>query len=322
MLRRIQSIRLSVRKIGGFRATGFTLVELLVVIAIIGVLVALLLPAVQAAREAARRSQCSNNLKQIGLAILNYEDTYKVLPAHGVDRGGHDHSWFIRILPFMEQGALYDSLDVDSRSTGWAGDNTHNRDALRDKQIDTAICPSSPMPTHGASGSAERIQLPSYTGIHGSTAHSTAADETDMGGSRISFGGAFQRRAVVRLAQINDGTSNTMIVGEQSGYMLNANGTKYDGRSDCGHSILMGVASESNPRIFNTVVVLHPINYNNSSGAGIQGNCARNRPLTSAHPGGAMVLLVDGSVQFRSETMDLQMLYNLADRDDGNVLSL
>jgi len=112
-----------------FKNQAFTLVELLVVIAIIGILIALLLPAVQAAREAARRSQCTNNLKQFGLANHNYHDTYKALPAR---RGGtssypnpgssRSHanfdrlSPFIPLLPFYEQGAMYDQIKAGSGS--------------------------------------------------------------------------------------------------------------------------------------------------------------------------------------------------------------
>src|SRR3989304_6136809 len=106
---------------------GFTLVELLVVIAIIGILIALLLPAVQAAREAARRLQCSNNLKQVGLALLNYESSNRVFPFGGLGTqgGGFGHSWWVRILPFIEQNAVYEKFDQKSVDTGWLGANTN-----------------------------------------------------------------------------------------------------------------------------------------------------------------------------------------------------
>src|SRR6188474_2683919 len=90
---------------------AFTLVELLVVIAIIGVLVALLLPAVQAAREAARRMSCSNNLKQLSLALHNYEDTHKTLPPAGID--SNQMSWTVLLLPYMEQKPLYDQFNFN-----------------------------------------------------------------------------------------------------------------------------------------------------------------------------------------------------------------
>ncbi len=108
----------------GFGRRGFTLVELLVVIAIIGILIALLLPAVQAAREAARRSQCTDHLKQIGLALQNYHDANRSFPTMTVFGGGatpqpaYHHTWLTAILPFLEQQALYERTNKLGRAWG------------------------------------------------------------------------------------------------------------------------------------------------------------------------------------------------------------
>ncbi|MCA9162317.1 MAG: DUF1559 domain-containing protein, partial [Planctomycetales bacterium] len=131
------------------RQHAFTLVELLVVIAIIGVLVAMLLPAVQAAREAARRSSCSNNMKQLGLALHNYHDTYKALPAGAwmfnaagagstscTTGNGRRAPWTVSILPFIEQNNIYDKVDF---TKSW-DNGVHS--ALRTTHIEAFKCPS------------------------------------------------------------------------------------------------------------------------------------------------------------------------------------
>ena len=136
--------------------TGFTLVELLVVIAIIGILIALLLPAVQAAREAARRSQCTNNLKQIGLALQNYHDTFKTFPPVSIfgqagpyPQRAYHHTWCTAILPFMEQQPLYDSVDL--RLPAWGA----SKQAIVGTVVPAFLCPSDlelgmdPSQTHG-----------------------------------------------------------------------------------------------------------------------------------------------------------------------------
>src|SRR5688572_28592874 len=104
------------------RRSGFTLVELLVVIAIIGILIALLLPAVQAAREAARRTQCSNNLKQIGLGLQNYHSAHKSFPPGGVLRNNQGHSWWLLICPYVEETSIYQRFQLNNDTTGWVGD--------------------------------------------------------------------------------------------------------------------------------------------------------------------------------------------------------
>ena len=131
---------------------GFTLVELLVVMAIIGLLVALLLPAVQSAREAARRGQCQNNLSQIGLAMLNYEFAVKCFPPGGLINTSKDygHSWWIRIMPYVEEEYVASDFDEKSSVTGWVGTggNEWNRDLLREQAFAFMRCPSTTLPKY------------------------------------------------------------------------------------------------------------------------------------------------------------------------------
>ncbi|MFW6170885.1 MAG: DUF1559 domain-containing protein, partial [Planctomycetota bacterium] len=154
---------------------AFTLVELLVVIAIIGILVALLLPAVQAAREAARRTQCINHLKQIGLALHNHHDTHKRFPPGGCsdqtpfgtdqsESGAWGHSWVVALLPFMEQSAMYDMMDGLSGNTGWFKSVVY--DGVDEQSISTIFCPSSPMERWGNAGGRD-VQRNLYPGIAG-----------------------------------------------------------------------------------------------------------------------------------------------------------
>ena len=308
--------------------SAFTLVELLVVITIIGILIALLLPAVQAAREAARRMQCSNNLKQVGLGLLNYENSVGALPIGSSLTGnpGHayGHSWWMRILPYLEQKALYDRFDTEAVYTGWVGDsgNSYNRDVLRDVTIPFMICPSSSLDRFGLNAPEHfdaNVLEPDYTGISGAKDHVTTRPKDDGGVSgHLSDGGVLLRATSVKIRDITDGTSNTMMVGEQSDWCREASGDKMDCRSDGWHGFAMGADYETE-RSFNITCVWHPVNQKSYSGWGIAGNQGPNRPIQSAHPGGAQVLFADGSVHFLQESLAIQILYNLANRDDGNV---
>lgn len=308
---------------------GFTLVELLVVIAIIGILIALLLPAVQAAREAARRSQCSNNLKQVGLAVLNYESTEGWLPPGGLPTASRAHgfSWWVRILRFIED-QTYEELDKDGSrsgsSIGWVGNNFFNGDILRDRYFAFMYCPSSTLKPFAPNG----VMSPTYAGINGATDHPTARDrhgESSWG--RVSEGGLLIMYKAVAVRDASDGMSNTMLVGEQSDWCIDANGTQTDCTSDCDHGFLigpsgtaLGVGTSWGSRIFTTTCVLHRINERSMAALGVTGNCGPNRPILSPHPGGAQVLMGDGSVRFMDEEADLRLLYDLANRDDGHVL--
>ena len=329
-------MNMSVRS--GARTTrgGFTLVELLVVIAIIGILVALLLPAVQAAREAARRIQCLNNVKQIGLGILNYESAHGSYPPGGI-RNGYGCSWWVRTLPYIEEDTIYRQLDVSGSGSGWLGYHTHNADILRDKFFPYMYCPSSdvPMFTMNTGKWDQNVMSATYSGIAGSADHPSAAELlkavrrygiASVGGILHSarhdpddwrLSPNWEQDVTVRL--VTDGTSKTMMVGEQSDWCYEVDGVPITCQSDWWHGFAMGPGREWRSRVFNVTTVLHRINFKSQGGIGIM-NAGANSPLQSVHPGGAQVVFADGSAQFLNEDISIQTLYNLADRDDGNVL--
>lgn len=287
---------------------GFTLVELLVVIAIIGILIALLLPAVQAAREAARRSQCSNHLKQLGLALLNYEGSYKTLPPAGII--SNQLPWNVLILGFMEQGPLYEKLDFRQ---GWFAD--HGRGALALNRIDTFLCPSAVEASQRSSLHPVNNDYPftrHYYGILGPKGTNTYAntpykctDEAKAYGGNCNQGtSGFP--AGVKLAEITDGTSNSYLLGECSWQGLTRYRSWMQGyytESDYGHAIFgsrnanLPINSNSNSALFNDV------------------------PFGSQHPGGCQFAMTDGSVRFVSETIEKRIYLAIASRDGGEAIT-
>lgn len=343
------------------RQRAFTLVELLVVIAIIGILIGMLLPAVQAVREAARRTQCANNLKQSSLAALNYESAHMHLPPGNVKlegAGGFGHSHWAVALPFCEQGNLADTYDL--MATSWTGGSGNagnaNTLALANKQIPYLLCPSSSLPIFpvtwpndtnifGARANPPATPvLPCYTGISGSVNHVSASNQTPgldgngnlttvswRNGSVHSTGGVMivnpsDLSEGVGFGAITDGTSNTMMFAEQSDWIeddtTDGAGMQWDARSDGNHGFNMG-HRPGDQRVWNLITVLHPLNTKRRSQLSeAEGNMSENRPIQSAHPGGAMVSLCDGSTHFLSDSFELVNLFNLADKDDGNVVSV
>jgi prepilin-type N-terminal cleavage/methylation domain-containing protein/prepilin-type processing-associated H-X9-DG protein len=321
------------------RLFGFTLVELLVVIAIIGVLVALLLPAVQAAREAARRSQCLNNLRQTGLAILNHESALSFLPPGGteVDTPSYhtDISWWLPTLPYFEAGIIQQRFDERGLFAGRrSGDQ--NIALLREAgEMSVMVCPSSTLSRTIEEGSLEGLARPQYVAIAGGKGdplhETTKAKNCGYGDcGLLSSGGCFPpsfafsggKGGGVTLQSVTDGTSHTMMVAEQSDWCYDADGTPVDCRADCYHSFVTGPVND-NPRIFNLTVVVFGINENSATLRGTRGTekglCAPNTPILSAHPGGANAAFADGSVRFLQDDIDLWTLYNFANRDDGEA---
>lgn len=320
------------------RRRGFTLVELLVVIAIIGILIALLLPAVQAAREAARRSQCSNSLKQIGLALHNYHDTHRVFPPGGL--GVNGAAWTVFILPYLEQKPAYDKM-VFGDHTSWSmqGDGgipNRNWAICNDLRVPMLNCPSSPLPTTRArttDGATQGLgaptsityQLINYVGIGGVVIDPTTGVLTGASGTygTVNTTGILHGASKTRFADILDGTSNTIMVGEQGNWTENI-----DVRS-CNHDggAWMGLRSGNNPLSFSWSLNMTWIRYRINEpkrtaaiGDGFQTGYTANNALTSAHPGGVQVLRADGGTNFLSETINFNTLLRLGHKSDGLVV--
>lgn len=311
------------------RARGFTLIELLVVIAIIAVLIALLLPAVQQAREAARRSQCKNNLKQIGLALHNYHDTYSTLPMGNNNHtgGGWGQSWWVAVLPYIDQGPLYNAWDHNSVSSGY--NLAANMNLASGKAIPVARCPSSPMGQYefANNGVAPGMCVAHYTGIAGASTDPQSR-VTNYTCGIAGRGGVLFFRSRIRFADLSDGASNVIFVGEQSDWCVEtATGQQRIAIQSWPHGMFMG--SPGSDRSFNATTLRWRPGYKQAEGGhnfnpcpltGVCGNSGVNNPIQAAHVGGAHVLLGDGGVRFISENINLTTWFNLAIRDDGNVL--
>jgi type II secretory pathway pseudopilin PulG len=291
-------------------------VELLVVITIIGILIALLLPAVQAAREAARRLQCSNNLKQVSLALHNYHAAHRALPPGGMD--DNQLSYVVMLLPYIEQRALYERFNFGAGEYRYPPNGKIENSLVR---LSLLLCPSCPEErsnlSAGGTNFSERVPNTAdgedpytthYVGVMGpiGTNPVTGGEYLNEGDTSNQFGahatgGVLYKNSSVRFADIIDGSSNTYALGEisWSGY------AKF--RTWIRGSTLNSTAMGSAKNVTDPINAGAPYGYFNDGAFG------------SNHPTGTHFGLCDGSVTFISENIDHSVFLSAASRAGGEV---
>ena len=313
--------------------SGFTLVELLVVIAIIGVLVALLLPAVQAARESARRMSCGNKVRQMVLACHNYENSFKVFPAgaqeiEGASGASGGLSWLVAILPYIEQGNVAQQID----NINQIGDIINNNRALYETQLELYWCPSRPAEDR-EDFSEDGAAISTYFGITGAPIFDGSGNEVTVNDDErwdledghcgdLYTNGVIVPYLPISMRQITDGTSNTFAVGERTWQLRTFfQGAFYNGRSPdaaskiCSHSqknMRWGISTpeETGHYVFeqdpppgaNLVVRFNDFFFG------------------SNHPNGAHFANADGSSEFVAGDVDLSVLQYKSTRNGGDAL--
>lgn len=306
------------------RRAGFTLIELLVVLAVLGILLALLIPAVQSAREVARRVECRNKLRQIAIALHTYHDTHSVLPvqtSYGPPWGQtrHHWSWTVRVLPYLDQGPLYNQLDftrdgLDATPRNVGGDVVSNLQLIG-RSLPAKLCPSDPeadTPRTRADDAEHLVLgLTCYAASVGD--HANLRGDGDPSVDAYRFGNfatdGGKLRGIIsrggwsaRFRDVRDGLSSTIFVGEVV--------PGWCDWQDWGHQ--------------NFATTAHPINYRNSdfqAGVLLSSDSDESIVFRSRHTGGAHFLFGDGGVAFLSEDIDGLLYRALASRAGSEVTS-
>ncbi len=331
-----------------FRRRGFTLIELLVVIAIIGVLIALLLPAVQSAREAARRAQCTNNLKQIGLGMHNYHDQLGTLPP-GV-KGCCWGTWLIFLLPYIEQQPLYNAWNTSGNNvTGfdspfrYAG---YTNLTVTSSRVNAYSCPSDPNANNivGYGSATQKVTSQNYVVNFGNTIINQpqfyqanginwpflGAPFTDIGSPLADIAAGGQQGTLtgtVGFNQITDGLSNTMLTSE----LLVGSGHDLRGFSWWGYSAQFTgwlTPNSSLPDVMQSSGYCNPASLvapctgaTGSYSNGVYTGLGMMLAARSKHPGGVNVGMADGSVKFIKNSVNLYIYRALSSTHGNEVVS-
>lgn len=312
------------------RNRGFTLVELLVVIAIIGILVALLLPAIQAAREAARRTECSNKLKQISLALHNYHDTHNRFPPGSIvssnacplpSAARRGAPWSVLTLPYLEQTSRHENFNFLGTFAGNANESSNTNEPQQIIPNATFQCPSDPNAKSSEPNS-------NYRGVQGGGPEGQASCTTGSASNyRLFFNnGVLYLNSSVRIGDILDGTTNTFLVGESRWwfavgqnppwltYLTWASSTRNADASS--HENMVAAATDPiNSPLISYDPGKGPYSAHPAGIGAVVGT--HTRCFGSYHPGGCHFALADASVRFVNENVDLAVYRQAGARSDG-----